>query len=141
MTDEKKEAVRDNFIGLIEAISERPALFVGNCSIKRVSHYLNGYTHALRDLGYTETLLDGWREWVELKFMICSSAWHWTRILLHNYGSEESAIQVLPTLMAEYFEKLDAIGLERIQAEHDEALRNDNGITYSVPSETITSIE
>jgi hypothetical protein len=138
---EKKEEIQKNLIDLVESLSKRPAMYVGTRSLKAISHYLHGYRHALNDLGCQETMLDGWGRWLELKFMICSPAWHWTRILLHHYGSDESAIHALPSLLSEYLEKLDAVGLKGILEEHDKALRDDTGFLYREPKETTTSLE
>ena len=131
---------RERIIGLIKAISDRPAMYVGTCSLRAVSHYLDGYFHALNDLGYRDDTWKGWSKCIELKFLICSPAWHWTRILLHTYGSNESSFSVLPDLFSEYLIKLEQVGLAGIEMEHDEKLRSASGSIFLEPKETSTKI-
>ena len=73
-------------------------MYVGRMSLRAASHYLHGYDHALEDAGCAPRPLEEWMRWVELRFLISHPAWHWTRILLHEYGTEEAAFAALPTL-------------------------------------------
>lgn len=83
---------------------------MGTNSLAAVSHYLDGYAHASAD----HELLEGWRIWVELRFGICHPAWHWTRILLHAYGSDGPALAALPQLYDEFVAERQRDGLESI---------------------------
>ena len=89
------------FANLLDAIARRPAMYVGTCSLPAVTFLLDGYCLAQEDMG-KESPLDGWMRWIELRFGICHSAWHWTRILLHVYESDSAAISALPCLFAEF---------------------------------------
>ena len=41
------------FVALLDAIAKRPAMYVGRYSLRLVCHYLDGYDHALGDVGIT----------------------------------------------------------------------------------------
>jgi hypothetical protein len=107
-----------DFKRLLESITRQPAMYVGSDSLFAVSHFLSGYDLALEDLG-RESPLVGWKDWVELRFGICSPAWHWTRILIHVYGSDAAAIEALPKLFTEFEADCKQIGVEGIGQNHD----------------------
>src|SRR6201991_4224397 len=86
---------------LLQSMSKRPAMYVGTMSLRALGHYIAGYCDALRTIGGSEELL-GFTIWVQERYLICHSAWHWTRILLHVFGGDEAAIQALPELFLEY---------------------------------------
>jgi len=125
---------------LLSSIARRPAMYVGRCSLSAVSHYLYGYCHALSDLGSNETPLDGWIHWVELRFGISHSAWHWTRILLHNYGSEQAAIEALPELHREFLAERAQIGVKGIESTLEQRLIEEHGEPWYEPPTTSTAI-
>jgi hypothetical protein len=54
--------------------------------------------------------------WVELRFEIHHPAWHWTRILIHAYGTDALAIAALPTLFRAYLADLATFGVDGIEA-------------------------
>lgn len=130
-----------DFQALLHSIAKRPAMYVGKCSVCAVSDYLNGYCHALSDLGHTETPLDGWMRWVELRFLISHPAWHWTRILLHVYGSDQAAIEALPGLHREFLAERDVIGVGGIEAALDQRLIEEHGEPWNEPPATNTTID
>ena len=111
-------------------------MYVGTSSLRAVSFYLAGYSHAVGDLGEAEAPLDGWMRWVELRFSICHPAWHWTRILEHHFGSSPEAIKALPSLYREFLAKRAEIGLEGIESEHQRYF-----IVPQAPTETATTVE
>jgi hypothetical protein len=116
-------------------------MYVGRCSVRAVSHYLDGYCHALGDVGKTESPLDGWGRWVESRFLISHPAWHWTRILLHTYGSDQAALEALPQLYEEFLACRAALGVEGIQGEHERLLIAKYGRSCYEPTVTNTTIE
>jgi hypothetical protein len=130
-----------DFQGLLHSIAKRPAMYVGKCSVRAVSNYLNGYCHALSDLGLTETPLDGWGRWVELRFLISHPAWHWTRIFLHVYGSDQAAIEALPGLHQEFLAERAVIGVGGIEAALDQRLIEKYGEPWHEPPVTNTTID
>ncbi|WZO98595.1 hypothetical protein EP7_000175 [Isosphaeraceae bacterium EP7] len=130
-----------DFQALLHSIAERPAIYVGNCSIRAVSHYLDGYCDALRDLGHAEKPLDGWMRWVELRFLISNPAWHWTRILLHVYGSDQAAIEALPELHREFLAERAMIGVDGIEALLDQRILEEHGEPWHEPPATNTTID
>ncbi len=128
-----------DFEALLHSIAKRPGMYVGRCSLWSVSHFLHGYDFALMDLGHTETPLDGWGLWVESRFLISHPAWHWTRILLHVYGSDQAAIEALPLLYKEFLAERAALGLKGIEAEHRQRLIGEHGQDWYEPPETNTT--
>jgi hypothetical protein len=123
------------FEELLARIAKRPALYVGQCSVSRVANYLDGYCDAMEALGCPVIPLQGWMQWIELRFGICSPAWHWSRILLHHYGSAQAAIEALPSLYNEFETDRARDGVDGIDARHDEAFRNTLG---GAPESTTT---
>lgn len=85
---------------------------MGSNSLKSVGHYLAGYSDALEN----QDCLAGWRQWIELRFGICHPAWHWTRILLHSYGSDAAALAALPYLFTEFDSERQQGGFQQILA-------------------------
>src|SRR5262245_59906823 len=106
-----------DFAALLDEVCRRPGLYVGRCSLRSVAFYLNGYDHALLEIGNAQTPWGGFQRWVELRFLISHAAWHWSRILLHVYGSDEAAIAALPGLYREYLSQREAVGADGIEAE------------------------
>ena len=128
-----------DFVALLHAIAKRPAMYVLPCNLRSVGNYVSGYDHALGDVGHVETPLAGWMRWVECRFLIAHPAWHWTRILLHVYGSDRAAIEALPLLYEEFVAQRSEIGVEGIEAEHDRRLIAEHGRVWYEPDATGTT--
>lgn len=130
-----------DFQALLQSIAKRPGMYVGRCSLRAVSHYLDGYDDALRDLGHAEAPLDGWQRWVELRFLISDPGWHWTRILVHTYETDQAAIEALPELHREFLAERAAIGVDGIEAMLDQRLMEEYGEPWHEPPTTNTRID
>jgi hypothetical protein len=130
-----------DFESLLQSIARRPAMYVGKCSLRAVSAYLDGYDHASGDLGQAELPLSGWGHWVESRFLISHPAWHWTRILLHAYGTDRAAIEALPQLYQEFLACRAAIGVEGIVDEHGSRFIAEYGQDWHEPAETSTTAD
>jgi hypothetical protein len=128
-----------DFLSLIDSIAQRPGMYVGRCSLHLISAYLDGYDHALKELGHDVTPLDGWMRWVELRFLISHPGWHWTRILEHVCGGDRPAIDALPSLYREFLACRAALGVEGIEAELDRRLVAEYGRGWHEPPETATT--
>ena len=100
-----------------------------------------GYDHALGDVGRGELPLSGWMRWVESRFLISHPAWHWTRILLHAYGSDRAAIEALPQLHQEFLARRTIIGVEGIEDEHRRRFIAEFGQDWYEPAVTQTTAE
>lgn len=100
----------------LEEMARRPAMYVGRCSLWDLGNYLSGYTagYAQRHDGEDHPFA-GFSFWVEMKFVICHPAWHWTRILLHEYGDDASAIAALPVLYHEFRLDVERLGFEELR--------------------------
>jgi hypothetical protein len=127
-----------DFESLLRSIAKRPAMYVGMCSIRSVSDYLQGYDHALSDAGQSETPLAGWGRWVEGRFLISHPAWHWTRILLHVYGSDQAAIEALPQLHREFLAQREELGIDGIESQHRRRFIAEYGQDWHEPPTTET---
>jgi hypothetical protein len=130
-----------DFLDLIDGISRRPAMYVGRVSLRAASHYLHGYDHASEDAGFAPRPLEGWMRWVELRFLISHSAWHWTRILLHHYGTEEAAFATLPVLYREFLSDRARLTVDGIEAELRRSLLDAYGRDWHEPVSTKTTFE
>jgi hypothetical protein len=128
-----------DFGAMLREIAERPALYVGRVSLRAVGHYLDGYDQALRDAGIGETPLRGWSRWVESRFLISHPAWHWTRILVHAYGNDHSAIAALPQLFDQFLIERRLVGVEGIEAELNRRLIAEYGQDWHAPTEAETT--
>lgn len=131
-----------NVMGAFEAMLARvaawPVLYVGKTSLRAVSDYLAGYVHAMIDLGQPDPEA-GWLRWVEMKFLISHPAWHWTRILVHIYGSDGAALDALPGLYAEFRAYVAEHGADIIDAEHYRRFVAAFGTQCHEPKDTPTS--
>jgi len=131
----------NTFRTLLNDITKRPGMYVGTCSVRAVSDYLYGYDHAMVDngiCGHEDSPLYGWMRWVELHFLISSSAWNWTRILLHVYGSDQAALAALPALYDEFLQLRALIGPHGIEAERERRFITEYGESWHVPEITAT---
>ena len=128
-----------DFESLLQSIAERPAMYVGRCSLRAVSAYLDGYNHALGDLGRAELPLSGWGHWVESRFLISHPAWHWTRILLHVYRTDRAAIEALPQLYQEFLAHRAVVGIEGIVDGHARRFIAEYGQDWHETTETSTT--
>jgi hypothetical protein len=117
---------------LIESMSKRPAMYVGSVSLMAISNYLSGYMHAISALGQ-ENPLDGWMRWIELRFGIHHAAWHWTRILLRVYRTDDAALRALPELYREYRKVRAELGVEGIEQKLRETLLARHGQEWFEP--------
>jgi hypothetical protein len=77
--------------------------------------------------------------WVEARFFISHPAWHWTRILLHIYGSVRAALEALPQLYEEFLAQRAALGVEGIEGEHRRRLVPEHGQDWYEPPATGTT--
>lgn len=126
------------FTAVLREMCDRPAVYVGHISIRALSHYVAGYCHAVRDAGHPDPL-EGWQSWVEKKFLISSAAWHWSRILVHEYGGDEAALGALPGLYKEFEEERSRVGVDGIEAERRRQLVERFGRAGHRPPESITT--
>jgi len=129
----------DAFRKLLDSICARPAMYVGRNSFVDVSHYLAGYCHGLDDANSGLKPLDGLLRWVEMRFVIFSPAWHWTRILLHNYGDDAACFKAFPELYDEFIADRERLGVSGIESELKRRLIERYGTDYGYPEDTHTT--
>jgi hypothetical protein len=126
------------FRELLVAICRRPAMYVGRNSLVDVSIYLSGYFDGLSAAGSSVSPMDGFMRWTEMRFGIFHSAWHWTRILLHEFGSDQACFEVLPTLYDEFVLDRERLGLDGIERETKRRLQERHGQDWWEPESTTT---
>ena len=126
----------NKFIEFINNISKRPAMYVGKINIHDVAHFINGYIYGRVDAG-NPIFIRQWPRWVELKYMISSPAWNWSRILLHEHGSDMAAIEALPALFQEFFENCPKTR-EELDKLHSDAFNKKYGTFSYSPEKTHT---
>jgi hypothetical protein len=126
------------FESLLRRMAGRPGMFVGACSLGALGHHLAGYTQALLDSGQSEAPLDGWTRWAESRLLISHSARHWTRVLLHVYGSDRAAMDALPQLYREFLAQRAELGVGGIEREHRRRFFAEYGQDWYVPPTTDT---
>lgn len=127
------------FDELITRIATRPATFVGRPSLFAVSHYLDGYTYALMDCGQSNPL-NGWPTWIFHRFMIRQSAWHWTRVLVHVYGTDAAALEALVPLYAEFARQRETLDINALEVDLRAQLLAKYGREYYEPEVTHTAL-
>ncbi|WP_422931844.1 hypothetical protein [Singulisphaera sp. PoT] len=130
-----------DFASLLRSIARRPAMYVGTCSLRAISAYLEGYCHALKDVGRDELPLSGWMRWVESRYLISHPAWSWARILMHVYGDDRAAIEALPELHRAFLARRAEIGVEGVEDEHRRRFIAEYGREWHEPAETKTTID
>ena len=129
----------EHFLRMLDRLCQRPGMFVGRASLRLVSAYIDGYQDALSN-GLEGRVLGGFTTWIETKFGISSPAWHWTRIILHQFGSEAAPISHLPQLVREFFADREAFGDDGIQAQHAKKFQA-LALECHEPESTITTNE
>ena len=130
--------VDPNFALILEQLCERPAMFIGCNTIFGVSTYLAGYCDAHERANVGSDPMRGFFRWIEMRFVVSSPAWHWTRILLHEYGTEAHCIAALPKLYSEFKADLATHGLDWIHSELHRRLVERYGQTFGSPDNTKT---
>lgn len=91
----------NTFLQLIQNISSRPAVYVGEVNLKLVRAHLSGYEQALLDTGELEDKysLSSFTKWLQTETK--THMW-WDGILLQVFGSEEDAINNLAKKYTEF---------------------------------------
>ena len=122
---------------LLESISKRPGMYISSASIESVSDYLAGYCQGQIAAGEANPF-SGWFRWVEMRFCISHPAWHWTRILLHNYGSDQASIEALSKLYLEFKNDQERLEKRGMEDERKRRLIAKYGKEIGCPSKTST---
>lgn len=128
------------FRELLVSICQRPPMYVGRRSLRDVCNYLDGYIHGVEAAG-SASKAHAWRgfqRWAEMRFGIFHTAWHWTRILLHEFGSDRACFEALPSLYDEFIADLERLGIDGIEAETKRRLQQEHGQHYWEPQSTTT---
>lgn len=106
---------RTVFCKIVGQIATRPGMFVGTGALRDVAIYLDAYEQGLTAHSQLAALTPGWNRWIEGQFLIFHPAWHWSRILVHVFGSDETALAALPELYQQFFADLDTLGATGIE--------------------------
>ncbi|MDB5357877.1 MAG: hypothetical protein JWN24_4330 [Phycisphaerales bacterium] len=74
---------QERYLEMLDRVCQRPGMYVGGANLRLIDIFLSGYELGLVETGNSPEL-DGWGEWVWLKFQIYHPAWSTTRILVHS---------------------------------------------------------
>ena len=99
----------DSIFGLLEKISQKPGLYLGNSSVTALRHFIVGYKFARQEIGIvpTEIELDFYQEfqpWLQRYFHI-QTINSWDKILLFKYVNEEAAFSKFFQLLDEFCQR------------------------------------
>src|SRR5690606_15068401 len=100
----------------LDQLSAMPAMHVGAADLSAVRTFLDGYCLGLQDSGIAPSPLAGWRHWVEGTYRISHPAWSWVDILIHELGSEQTALRELPSLYRAFREHVAQTGVEALRS-------------------------
>ena len=128
----------DDLAILLREICGKPGMFLGRVSLPALSHFLNGYATALGRIGICEDVMSGWQRWIEFEFLISHTAWHWTRILRHEYGTESAAFDAIPNLFDRFLAVRREQGGDWIEEELSRRMQETHGNLYYCPDKTET---
>ena len=128
----------DTFRDLLVSACERPGMYVGRNSLWDLSHYLSGYCHGASDAGVKHNFDCRFQRWVESKFGIFSSGWNWVRILQHEYGDDQSAINALPVLYDDFRTETDGVSDAELWDLMEERLTEKRGNKHWSPDDSAT---
>jgi len=81
-------------------------MYICRYSIYELAPFMEGYELALKS-NFEEEIKDelSFMEWVEHKYCISDTAWHWSRILHHVAGDEKKALTLFFDIWPDYWEK------------------------------------
>lgn len=125
--------MNDKYKHLVESLCKRPLMYTTSGSFSSVVAFFDGFLTAL--VLDEKIPLGLWSSWVEEKFNISSTSWGWDRILLHTYGSENSAVEALPSLFKDFVNDIEVLGEEGILQKHKNRFHSGE----RVPANTSTS--
>jgi hypothetical protein len=91
-------------------------MYAGSSNFNRVSTWLEGYEFRVREAGEPNDL-DGFQEWLLLKFRDAPSNVGWLGIIGHQFGDRE-ATQKLFECLDQFLDERENTGLEAIVREH-----------------------
>ena len=139
MTASDNNSMQERFRATISAACERPQMYVGRKSLRDLAHYLEDYCHASQDSGVPIAFGVRFQRWIEGRFRIFGSGWHWVRILQHEYENDGDAISSLPELYDEFLATTRNMGDEELKNWMERRLKSERTESKPVTTETRTS--
>ncbi|MEM9276615.1 MAG: hypothetical protein AAGA80_27285 [Cyanobacteria bacterium P01_F01_bin.143] len=104
-----------SFYELIDKIKQRPALYLGKCSLSQLQSFLDGYTFALRQadisISREEEEFEQFQEWIEAKLNQPSTQ-SWSRIILFYSEDERDALERFFELFNEFINEKQSSSME-----------------------------
>lgn len=70
-----------NIYELIDLISERTAMYTGECKLSNIRSYLDGYYHAVGDVEFLDDF-PGFHDWIAQKYGFNESTAGWQNMIL-----------------------------------------------------------
>ena len=105
---QKKHKKTDSLYLLLQKIREKPAIYLGENSLEKLHHFMNGYIICEVDLGLNNKQDDiFWREFQEYiqKSFNINSSQHWTRIISFFSSNEQEAFYKFFELLDEFLKE------------------------------------
>jgi hypothetical protein len=116
----------------------KPGMYFGGPYTWALSHWLHGYREGLEEGRLPCDIFGGWRDWVQMRYEVYHTAWHWVRILQHAHGSDAAALAAVPELYEQFLRDRERWGVEGIERRMKEAIRKRYGEDYGEPRQTRT---
>ena len=112
----------------LKFVKKRPGMYLRVESIYELSTFITGYEVALSmNFDYPKGVDISFMNWVEEKYGICDTAWHWSRILHHIAGSEVEALKLFFNIWPEYYENMSNFDSNR------------ESMKFECPKESVTN--
>ena len=97
-------------INLLYEIKKKPAIYIGEMSITKLSMFLGGYHYAYWELGIAQSgddqLLEAFQGWIQTRFNVQISQ-SWNNIILFHSPNAQEAFENFYELLNEFLESYD----------------------------------
>lgn len=98
-------------------------MYVGRASFHDFSNFIYGYCFSQTG---PNSLME-FQAWIEMRFVIKGEDWSWSRIMLHEFETDQKCFDELPTLYNEFLRDESNMGIAGIRAEAKRRLQRKYG--------------
>jgi hypothetical protein len=130
---------QNRFLDLLKQVCLRPGLYTGSRSYAALAHWIGGLDMGWRiGEGESPLRLGDFSNWLSLRSMIYGPAWNWSKLILHEAGSEERAMELLPILYESFFQDASAQTSDGLYEGLQAALIERFGVPHHQPETRVT---
>lgn len=130
---------QERFLNILNQACLRPGLYTGSQSYAALVHWIGGLDMGWRiGEGESPLRLGDFSNWLSLRLMIYGPAWYWAKLILHEAGSEQRALELLPTLYDRFVHEAGARTSEEIYEDLQAALIERYGKPHHQPETRVT---